>query len=923
MPPDNRSATVPVSSTASSTETAPSAIVPSAVVPGMIAIRGAATHNLRGIDLDLPRNRLVVVTGVSGSGKSSLAFDTLFAEGRRRYLDTLSPQARLFSEQLPRAEVASITGLPPTLAIRQSGTPPRARTLLATLTEIHDHLRVLFARAGTPRCPTCTEPVSQQSTEAIVRQILALEPGLKAMILAPLVRGKKGAHVDLFARIARQGLVRARVNGELVDISQPPALKKTQSHSIEAVVDRIIVKPGIDSRLTESVEAAVKLSGGTCLITSQAGEGWQDRLYSTTLVCPTCEVSLPPVEPRTFSFNSPYGACPECGGLGQLSAEDAPNKSQEHTQAPCPACLGERLAPVGRGVLYRETTLPTFLQKTVSQAADIVRDWINDDQSAADPVRREIEARILPEIATRLRFLDEVGLGYIELDRPATTLSGGELQRARLAQALGAGLVGVCYILDEPTCGLHPRDTARLLSALLDLRDRRTSLVVVEHDLDVITAADHVVDLGPGAGAEGGQVVGTGSPRELQDQPSSLTGLALAAMRQASSSVPTTTSAPPTDSIRIVSASQRNLRDLTVEIPLGRLVAITGVSGSGKSTLIMETLVPLLKSELARREQERLAALHSASRKGAARRQTRSTAEPQQLPPSDSSPGNPLASMGQLTGGESLRRCVVADQGSLGRTARSNPATATGLWNDLRRFFARTSAARLRGFTASRFSLTTAGGRCEHCRGHGVTRVKLEFLPDLFVTCTACRGRRFNPATLEARFKGLSIADVLDLRIDAALPLFSAFERLRSGLHLLCDVGLGYLTLGQPADTLSGGEAQRLKLARELLAAPPGSRTEGDGKTLFILDEPTSGLHVADIHRLLALLRRLIAAGHSVVVIEHSLEVVAAADWVIDLGPEGGLGGGQIVATGTVTDLVHSGPGHTASALRSRLGDPR
>jgi excinuclease ABC subunit A len=793
---------------------------------------------------------------------------------------------------------------------------------------------VLYSRLGVPRCPACGVAVSQQSTESIVRQILSLEPGLKAMILAPLVRGKKGSHVDLFARIARQGLVRARVNGELIDISQPPALKKTQTHTIEAVIDRIIVKPGIEARLQESVEAAVKLSGGLCLVTSQDGSGWRDHLFNTTLVCPDCEISLPPVEPRTFSFNSPYGACPDCDGMGSLTRESAPPKSPKNSgdndnpgdstnlneSGVCPTCDGDRLGPIGRGVLFRNLSLPSFLRKTVAEAAACIESWTNDTSIVSDPLRREIESRILPEIATRLRFLDEVGLGYVELHRPATTLSGGELQRARLAQALGAGLVGVCYVLDEPTSGLHPRDTDRLLTALLALRDRRTSLIVVEHDLDVIAAADHVVDLGPGAGGEGGRIVGCGTPAQLQTQPASLTGQALKQMTGRVIPLADGSGFAPTDTLRIESATQRNLQNVTVDVPLGGLVAVTGVSGSGKSSLVMETLVPLLRDELARRESARWAELRQKSS-----RPSRTARPDPKSPAVGGAPPSPRQIMppaGVLRGGESLTRCIVADQSSLGRSARSNPATATGLWNDIRRFFARTQAARLRGFTATRFSLTVAGGRCEACRGRGETRVKLEFLPDLFVTCAACRGKRFNAATLEARFKGLSIADVLDLRIDAAVELFAGFDRLRSGLDLLAEIGLGYLTLGQSAATLSGGEAQRLKLARELLASRTDPVGETSGRTLFVLDEPTSGLHVADILRLLSLLRRLIAAGHSVVVIEHSLEVISASDWIIDLGPEGGRGGGHVVDLGSVGDLVCKGQGHTAEALRRRFQPP-
>lgn len=892
--------------------------------PGLIHVRGARTHNLRGLDVDLPRNRLVVVTGVSGSGKSSLAFDTLHAEGRRRYLETLSPHVRARLDQWPRPDVDELTGLPPTLAIGQSTGAPRPRSLLATVTELHDFLRLWYARAGVLHCPTCQVPVARQSPAEIVARVMSLEAGRKVMLLAPLVRQRKGTHTEVFEKVARLGLIRARVDGELVDVAQAPALAKTKPHSIEAVVDRVVVKEGLETRLAESVELAIRIAEGNCIIAHQTDDGWAERLYSTKLACLDCGTSFPPVEPRTFSFHSPYGACTACEGLGSVA----------DTDTDCPECGGSRLGPTGRHVRWRERSLPELLSLTVADARawfDAIDLGIANADSAMDPVLREVSRRLFPEIVRRLRFMDEVGLGYLQLDRSAGTLSGGELQRARLAQALGGGPAGACYVLDEPTCGLHPRDTRRLLDTLFALRDRGNSLVVVEHDLDVIRAADHVVDLGPGAGREGGLLIGQGTPEELTRQPASLTGRALSdetgrgrgisgpgfqpvispaesqEARQAGSLAHEESPSRSDASLRLIGASLRNLQNISVEIPLGQLVCVTGVSGSGKSTLVMESLVPLVRRALEDRDRAaRDAAL--AARPNRGRKTTRPTDGPEPLP----------EALGTLDATSLPGRLVVVDQAALATSGRGNPATAAGLWDDIRRFFARTKESRLRGFTARRFSWNAPGGRCETCRGHGQRPLRMGFLPDVWIDCPDCCGQRFNAATLQPRFRGKTIADILDLRIDEAAGFFENFALLRDKLRVLTDIGLGYLTLGQPANSLSGGEAQRLKLGRELLAPPDGSPP-----ALFVLDEPTRGLHVADVERLLEVLRRLIARGHSVLVIEHHPRLIVGSDHVIDLGPEGGAGGGRVVASGPPHQIAAHAASLTGAALRGEYGISR
>lgn len=835
--------------------------------PSWIKVRGARTHNLRRLDVDIPRHQLVVITGVSGSGKSSLAFDTLYAEGHRRYLDCLSAHTRQLLEHLPRPPVDRLEGLPPTLCIEQRSGSISARATVATVTEIHDHLRVLYARAGQPHCPTCGTAISQQSPQAIVDQILNFEAGRKVMLLAPLVRGRKGAHADVFTRIVREGFVRARVDGEILDVAEPPELAKSKPHTIEAVIDRIVVKPGLRDRLDESVALALKVGDGACVVSQQGDQGWDDHLYSSRFACPACNVSLPEIEPRTFSFNSPYGACLTCHGLGQAAEKDS---------RPCVDCQGTRLQPVGRAVTYAGMNLPQFTNLTVEAARATVHVLLaesGEHAGAGSLASRQVAQRLLSHVAQRLRYLDQVGLGYLTLDRAANSLSGGEYQRTRLAGCLGAGLLGVCYILDEPTIGLHPRDTQRLLETLWELRDQGSSVVVVEHDLDVIRQADYVLDLGPGAGSEGGRLLASGTPRFIANIPESITGSYLSGRRSVSAEATPSQVATGASHLKLTGASVHNLRHVEVEIPLQSLVCISGVSGSGKSSLIIDALVPLLR--------DRLLMTNRAP-----------------------------AECGQLMGGEKIQRLVEVDQTPLGRSGRSNPATYSGLWDEIRKPFSKTRDARARGFRSNRFSFNSAEGRCPACHGHGLHRAALKVLSELPLTCPVCQGKRFNPATLEVKYRGLSVADVLDLSIADAAQFFSNYSVVGRPLDVFVEVGLGHLTLGQPATTLSGGESQRVKLAAEL----------GRGHhvpTLFVLDEPTTGLHPHDIAKLLQLLNRLVEEGHSVILIEHHLDVIAAADWIIDIGPAGGTGGGQIVAYGDPAQIsAQSAVSYTGEALR-------
>ncbi len=851
---------------------------------GHIRVRGARVHNLRGVDVDIPRQRLTVITGVSGSGKSSLAFDVIHAESQRRYLESLSAETRARVGVWQRPDVDVIDGLPPTISVGQSAGSASLRSTLATTTEILDYLRLLFARCGEARCPKCARPLSARTAQEIVEQILSLEEGRKVLILAPLVRGKRGAHREVFESIAKSGFVRARVDGDMIEASQPPTLAKTKPHTIEAIVDRIVVKAGLQTRLRESVELALKHGDGTVVLSEQTTDGWHDHAYSSRFACAECGVSFSELEPRTFSFNSPHGACLKCRGLGVLVAEESDHdaisaKQSERTEL-CPECEGTRLNPFARGVQFRGITLPELLGRTVSDAATIIADWQGSDVSES-----RILDRTLPAIRQRLEFLIRVGAEYLTLDRPTRTLSGGEYQRARLAACLGSGLVGACYVLDEPTVGLHPKDTAAMIGTLRDLRDQGNTVLIVEHDPDVMRSADHLIDLGPGAGADGGLVIASGSPSEVAKNPQSVTGRFLAcslddvdeSLRGSNASHGVTR----LQWLTLSNVSVHNLRDVSVKIPLGALTAITGVSGSGKTSLVHHALVPQVRETL-----------------------TRSVSEGS----SSDRRGNPSLTLRVGDETDFIARLVEVTQSPLGRTPTSNPATYSGIWDEVCKLFSQLRDSKLRGFRASRFKFNSPSGRCEACRGRGVQRVRLQLLPDVFVACPTCRGDRFNAATLQVRFHGLTAADVLRQRIDEASDVFANVPRVASVLKTFREVGLGYLRLGQSATTLSGGEAQRVKLATEL------SR-ESTASTLFVLDEPTTGLHPVDVERLLSLLRRLVSAGHTVVVIEHHLDVIAHADWLIDLGPDGGSRGGEIVAEGSPADVVARGIGHTAKAL--------
>jgi excinuclease ABC subunit A len=935
---------------------------------GAIRIRGARSHNLKNISLDLPREKLVVVTGVSGSGKSSLAFDTLYAEGQRRYVESLSVYARQFLERLEKPDVDSIDGLSPAIAIEQKGLARNPRSTVATATEIHDFLRLLFAHAGVPHCVRCDRPIVAQGVAEAVDRLLGLPEGTRLQILAPVVRGRKGELRRELEGLRRAGFVRARIDGRLRDLEEPVVLSRNEPHSLEAVVDRLVVRPGIERRLADSLEVAFRHGEEVCRVVAVGDAGAEEEfVFSQRFACPQCDLSYPELSPRLFSFNSPYGACPACGGLGEHTFFDParivpddrrslrdgaiapwgkklspfhrdlllglarsfgfdldtpfgelppavqevvlrgsgerevefvferdgrrrvvrrpfegvigmlerrarevdPEEALEEFAAylgsrPCAECSGTRLRPEARHVRLAGKSIVEVCGMDVASALAFFRSL------ALPPAKAEIVRRPLEEIVGRLQFLAEVGLDYLTLDRASASVSGGEAQRLRLATQIGIGLVGVLYVLDEPSVGLHPRDNTRLLGILRRLRDLGNTVVVVEHDRETILAADHVVDMGPGAGEHGGRVVAQGPPAAILATESSLTGQYLSGRKR----IPHPEARRVGNGwwLRLAGARRNNLQDVTLEIPLGTLTCVTGVSGSGKSSLILDTLVPALAEKL---------------------RQTRVRA----------------SGFDSIEGWQFLDRVIDVDQSPIGATPRSNPATYTGLFGPIRELFAATPDARLRGYGPGRFSFNVKGGRCEACRGAGSVRVEMHFLPDVFVVCERCRGRRYERETLEVRYRGRNIAEVLDLTVTEALAFFGAIPAVASRLALLQDVGLGYLRLGQPATTLSGGEAQRIKLAREL------SRRTG-GRTLYVLDEPTTGLHFADIECLLRVLGRLVDAGNTVVVIEHNLDVIRSADWIVDLGPEGGPGGGRIVATGRPEDVARVEGSHTGRFLR-------
>lgn len=835
---------------------------------GLIRIRGACVHNLRGIDVDIPRDALTVITGVSGSGKSSLAFDTLFAEGQRQYIDSLSAYARQFLDQLPRPDVESIDGLAPTLAIDQKPGSSSGRSTVATVTEIYDYLRLLYARVGVPHCGQCGAAFARQSADAIEASLMGLPSGKKFIVMAPMVRGRKGAHREILQTIQTTGLVRVRINGEIFALEDAPELEPRKNHTIEAVVDRLVMREGIESRLADSVNLALRLGDGLlCTSVEQSDGRWTDAIYSTAMACVECGASLEEIEPRTFSFNSPYGMCPTCEGLGEIE--------QGESWVACETCNGGRLRQEALQVTIAGTAIHELTAKALPESIA----WLESLESGLSELHQLVAEPICREVIRRIQFLMRVGVSYLTLDRAADTLSGGELQRVRLATSIGSGLVGVCYVLDEPSIGLHPSDHDRLIGCLRDLQHQGNTVVVVEHDEASMLAADHLIDIGPGAGTKGGRVVSQGSPKQVSNDPNSLTGLYLSGRKKVA--IPDRRRPFARQSITISGVTTHNLKDVTVKIPLGCFVGVSGVSGSGKSSLINDTLYPALAHQI---------------EKG------------RKLPTSPRG----VPQFKKLTGANHVDKLIPIDQAPIGRSPRSCPATYSGLLDEIRKVYAATREAKTRGFKAARFSFNAPAGRCDLCKGHGVERIEMNFLSDLFVTCTRCGGKRFNRQTLQVRFKGASVADVLDMTVDEAAVFFENVPKALRLLHSLQDVGLGYLHLGQSSTTLSGGEAQRIKLGTEL------ART-ATGKTLYLLDEPTTGLHFDDVARLVAVLQRLVDAGNTVVVIEHDQDLLAACDWLIDLGPTGGVQGGYVLAEGTPEEIAARENNATGEYLRQKL----
>ena len=828
---------------------------------GFIRIRGAAVNNLQGIDLDIPRDSLTVITGVSGSGKSSLAFDTLYAEGQRQYIDSLSAYARQFLDQMPRPDVTSIDGLAPTLAIDQKPGSSNARSTVATITEIYDYLRVLYARVGKPHCTNCKSAIERQSIDRIIEDLCSLADSTRVTLLAPMVRGRRGQHREIFESIQKSGLLRARVDGQIYLLDDVPELAPKKLHTIEAVVDRVVIRQGIEGRITESVRLAVEIGKGvlTALI-AEENESDREQLCSTLMACVECGHSFDELEPRTFSFNSPYGACAECSGLGL-----APDLISA-----CTTCKGGRLRLEALAV----TVANKPIQDLVSESLSDTKRWIESLRDRLGKSDTVIAEPIVREVTRRLEYLIEVGVQYLTLDRPAETLSGGELQRVRLASSLGSGLVGVCYVLDEPSIGLHPADHDRLIKTIRDLQQAGNTVVVVEHDEATIRAADFVVDIGPGAGHNGGRLISHGSPMDVETDPKSVTGAFLRGSNVVSEPRQRRESLPDKH-LKLRGASLHNLKNVDVTIPLGCLVGISGVSGSGKSSLINDTLYPALAQSLGLKC----------------------------VKPGPHS---------ELINADSLDKLVPIDQSPIGRSPRSCPATYSGVLDEIRKVFASTREAKARGFTASRFSFNSRSGQCELCKGHGVERIQMNFLSDLFVRCARCGGKRFNRQTLQVRFKGLAVSDVLDQSINEAVDFFDNIPRVHRLLKALQDVGLGYLSLGQASTTLSGGEAQRVKLGTELAK-------RATGKTLYLLDEPTTGLHFTDVKRLINVLHGLVDGGNTVIVIEHHFDVLASCDWLIDMGPVGGEDGGRVMGMGTPEEIAALKANKTAQFLRPIL----
>jgi len=837
-----------------------------AIIPPLmhnsIVIKGAREHNLKNIDVTIPRDRLVVITGLSGSGKSSLAFDTIYAEGQRRYVESLSAYARQFLEQMGKPDVDSIEGLSPAISIEQKSTSHNPRSTVGTVTEIYDYLRLLFARVGRPSCFQCGDEITAQTVQQMVDAIGLLPEGSKFQLLAPIVRGRKGEYRKELLDMRRAGYVRARVDGQLMDLGEDIALDKQKKHTIEIVVDRLVMKTGeaLTRRLADSVETSLKLAGGLVGVLAENGKV---SLYSEKLACIRCGVSYPEITPRVFSFNSPHGACPACDGIGYAMTPGSQDDEDFTLLETCGVCKGARLRPESLSVKLAKRSIAEVTHLSVRAAADFF--------SSLKFTERElmIAHRILKEIRERLGFLVNVGLDYLTLDRAAATLSGGEGQRIRLATQIGSGLVGVLYILDEPSIGLHQRDNRRLLQTLLRLRDLGNTVVVVEHDAETMMAADHLLDMGPGAGTQGGQVIAQGTPTDVMGNLDSLTGQYLRGTQMVS--LPRR-QRKAKGLLSIVGATKHNLKGMTAKIPLGLLTCVTGVSGSGKSTLVLEVLFHSLSQLLYQKKPK-------------------------------------IDGCKELMGADALDKVIDIDQSPIGRTPRSNPATYTGLFGFIRDLYSNLPESRVRGYKPGRYSFNVKGGRCEACQGDGLIKIEMHFLPDVYVTCEVCKGQRYNRETMEIHHKGKSIADVLNMTVDDAVEFFEHIPFIKRKLDTLHDVGLHYVKLGQSATTLSGGEAQRVKLSRELSKRPTG-------RTMYILDEPTTGLHFADVQRLLDVLDRLVEAGNTVVVIEHNLDVIKNADWVIDLGPEGGDRGGEIVAEGPPKEIAKSKRSYTGQVLK-------
>jgi excinuclease ABC subunit A len=827
-----------------------------------IIIKGAREHNLKNIDVEIPRDKLVVITGLSGSGKSSLAFDTIYAEGQRRYVESLSAYARQFLEQMGKPDVDSIEGLSPAISIEQKSTSHNPRSTVGTVTEIYDYLRLLFARVGRPYCHQCGQEITAQTVQQMVDAIGALAEGSKFHILAPIVRGRKGEYRKELLEMRRAGYVRARIDGKPVELSDDISLDKQKKHTIEIVIDRLIMKPGdaLARRLADSVETALKLGGGLVGVLTE-----DDRtlLYSEKLACIRCGVSYPEITPRIFSFNSPHGACPACDGIGYAMTGDTSEDEDLTLLEPCEVCHGARLRPESLSIKIAKQSIADVTRRSVRAAADFFGSLTFTEREMV------IAHRILKEIRERLGFLVNVGLDYLTLDRAAATLSGGEGQRIRLATQIGSGLVGVLYILDEPSIGLHQRDNRRLLQTLLRLRDLGNTVVVVEHDAETMLAADHILDMGPGAGSHGGHIIAQGTPQQVMADAQSLTGQYLRGLQAVS--VPRR-ERKPKGFVSVIGANKHNLKNVTARIPLGLMTCVTGVSGSGKSTLVLEVLFHSLAQLLYHKKPK-------------------------------------IDGCKDLQGVLALDKVIDIDQSPIGRTPRSNPATYTGLFGYIRDLYSNLPESRIRGYKPGRYSFNVKGGRCEACQGDGLIKIEMHFLPDVYVTCEVCKGQRYNRETLEILHKGKSIADVLNMTVDDALEFFEHIPHIKAKLQTLHDVGLHYVKLGQSATTLSGGEAQRVKLSREL-------SKRATGRTLYILDEPTTGLHFSDVQRLLDVLDRLVEAGNTVLVIEHNLDVIRNADWIIDLGPEGGDRGGEIVAEGPPKEIARSKRSYTGQVLR-------